>query len=718
MKEEPVIGGPSQHMSAGCPSTTSSPAGPVAGESVYANPVASSCKLKIRKVARRKPTPIKVHTNVPATQHTLRSALSVGTSPLQQTGSSPLLYCSPYDSEISPLPHSMQSANLEGLIQNCAISYDGTYGWVLPGVSGGSGFLDQPPDHVGSVENSHWPCEDLPMEIQCNTDKLQISALTHAALLSSLPHVLRGEPFLDTESLRETLIAALDSLDAFAPIFHRPSLLANNLPVHLLLTLINYGLLMNNARTDTYATGLQIHSVVRRFLYDCDNLSANANLHFLQAMFVHELSGTFLGQRSDHEKSDALRGQMFAMARRASFFVQESLESGFAHAHGLRVEDRWLEWAQRESVKRLALFIFVNDVQHVVLFSHAGILKIEDLRLTLPCSDELWQAPMYEWTLLQCHNQAMSTECKLNYRDTVKAFVIDDLASINLTTFEPLHQYLTIHGLLSLVSEYAGKRERPTILQDQSITRFNESQAQVLYDALICFEAAIEKTRTAGGAAMDIYHPLARNSCILIRVAKIGLNIGRSDMEVCAGAIYSAGEAVNANRVSLAWHRVSETNFTDTSICAALQNIQDLCCNSQLQPNLEFRGIVHESPEQMLGHEMILTGCIYQSALLLWTYSMTLQPQGWSSLECQGGHSPRSLRELLATTSNYAEDIRIMSETFRSEASSSGSIEILKNAVVGLLIVASAKMARSRSSIDNEWRGVLLSLVTNEQLGQ
>lgn len=51
----------------------------------------------------------------------------------------------------------------------------------------------------------------------------------------------------------------------------------------------------------------------------------------------------------------------------------------------------WDDWIRSESSRRTAYFAFIMDAQHSSIFGHTPALSVDDLRLPLPCSEELWE---------------------------------------------------------------------------------------------------------------------------------------------------------------------------------------------------------------------------------------------------------------------------------------------------------------------------------------
>ena len=68
----------------------------------------------------------------------------------------------------------------------------------------------------------------------------------------------------------------------------------------------------------------------------------------------------------------------------------------------LDLETRWRMAMDVEQRKRLALLCFLWDTQHAVLFSQSLCMSAFELRTTLPCNPDVWEAESAaEWS--RCH---------------------------------------------------------------------------------------------------------------------------------------------------------------------------------------------------------------------------------------------------------------------------------------------------------------------------
>lgn len=614
----------------------------------------------------------------------------------------------------------VETQQIDASDRNFQFSPDMDYSWLFSNAGGGNGLFEEPFQFDGLAEipvDNRSQYTDTSVESTGPSDTFRISPFTHATLLSKIPQELHVQPFFHASSLRDTLELAIDSLDTSSPIFHRPSFKADSLTMPLLLTLISYGFMTNIARPDLHSAGIQIHAVARRILYDADVQPSSVDLMFLQAMLVHEICGTFLGRRLEHEKSDVLHGQLVALARRSSFLVQDTMNFNGQPHHRMRTEERWLEWARRESTKRLAHFIFCNDVQQNILFNHTGLITVEDMKIAMPCERALWEASSSQWLTLQRQNQTYEKDCRIVHRDLVTAFIIGDRTLINSAKFDSLRLYLVMHGLLNMISLHAERKSSRVIFSHQSATTNTAYNAQeerlILNNALTSFERAMDSAIKIHVVNTEVIRdPFMTNTRVLLRLAKVGLQIYGPDMEVCAGAIFSGGRAVNPERVSQAWKRMTERHLSLESTFPALENIEDLCCKEVVSRS-EAAG--PSSPAtyeiQTLGHEMIIPACIYNAALTIWTYSIVVQQEAGGAVNMyHGDYSPPAYQNHSEALSADREAVSALCRHFREHRVAQSTMEDLKKGVSKLMVLTSERMASSRSGIANEFRAVIMSL--------
>ncbi|ORY85551.1 fungal-specific transcription factor domain-domain-containing protein [Protomyces lactucae-debilis] len=528
-----------------------------------------------------------------------------------------------------------------------------SWDWIFNGTNGVfeepfSQFFDQDGDKRSASGYTDSSAPGQTPESMHARDSLEISNFTHARLLQELPQELHAQPALSVREIRDTLQVALDSLDTTVPILHRPSLQAETLSPVLLMCLLSYGFLIQISKPDIYHIGLQLHHIARRKLYDPDIRVSTVDLMFLQAMLLHEVAGSFLSTRPEHEKSDVLHGQLIAMARRSSFLVTDTMNY---QGRRLKLEEKWQEWIKRESTKRLAAYIYINDVQQTFLFNHVQLMTVEDMKIAMPCSDELWRAESSRaWAACQANTPSNAHDSTVLVRDLINAFITENHRLIESVRWTALARYLTIHGLMNLISLHADRRSARVIFShNDSITSnaaYNvQTERLILSNALRTFEALLDRLRLHQHPLMLMRsHQVASledNTRMLFRLASVGLYHYGPDMEIQAGAIYSSGRAVNHERAAAAAQRLLAKKLDLKSAEHALLNIQQAC---------ETRGWEDKASGGVLdAADMVVPTLVYNAGLVLWTFVLCLKreidPLDPSSATVRG---PEELNPLIA----------------------------------------------------------------------
>jgi hypothetical protein len=82
-------------------------------------------------------------------------------------------------------------------------------------------------------------------------------------------------------------------------------------------------------------------------------------------------------------------GAVITLMRRGGSYSSDWTDE---NGHTSSSERAWHLWIEQESFKRVAYFAFIMDAQHSSIFGHMPALSVSDVRLPLPCSDELWDS--------------------------------------------------------------------------------------------------------------------------------------------------------------------------------------------------------------------------------------------------------------------------------------------------------------------------------------
>ncbi|KAM3507794.1 hypothetical protein MY11210_006997 [Beauveria gryllotalpidicola] len=228
-------------------------------------------------------------------------------------------------------------------------------------------------------------------------------------LMTTLTQESGGDlPALNSEMLRECLKEFWDSLSPRLPIVHQHTFSASRCSIFLLLVMIALGAasLRNRDRTGQQSeyrafADVIIHSV-RWEILTSDDSAPPANLWVAQALLLVEFYEKLYSSRRFHERAHIYHSSFLTLLRRGSPLIgmtgsespaePESLMERAASGMPLDSHTWWTRWAETESMHRVVFAAFMLDIIHAAIFGHAADMAPHEIRLPLPCDDNLWAA--------------------------------------------------------------------------------------------------------------------------------------------------------------------------------------------------------------------------------------------------------------------------------------------------------------------------------------
>ncbi|KAK3388990.1 hypothetical protein B0T20DRAFT_511002 [Sordaria brevicollis] len=148
--------------------------------------------------------------------------------------------------------------------------------------------------------------------------------------------------------------------------------------------------------------GLSMHEIVRTrmsILFESQNENTR-KLECLQAYSLHLAIGMWSGFKRKTELAEAFLQPLLIMMRRAGVYTavvytQADLPSVLPQQSDSPevLERKWRTFVNRESYKRLAIHMFIHDVQTSLTLQTMPLLSFTELCFSLPSSRDLWKAP-------------------------------------------------------------------------------------------------------------------------------------------------------------------------------------------------------------------------------------------------------------------------------------------------------------------------------------
>ncbi|TGZ83462.1 hypothetical protein EX30DRAFT_393077 [Ascodesmis nigricans] len=200
-----------------------------------------------------------------------------------------------------------------------------------------------------------------------------------------------------------------DHFHPIMPVIHRPTFSVDRCPSTLLIAMVSIGASyseMKNAKA--FADNLS--ALCKRSLTWMAEAHAEytQSPFFLQSLCLQNTYAMGSGSTSLYDAADVSRSTLIGNARRIGLFTREpTFSSAPPSSPGSPtttdpprpstpppdLQSRWLEWRDRESLRRLAWSIFEYDSSFSTLSNRRGAITVSDISIRVPCSESLWEAP-------------------------------------------------------------------------------------------------------------------------------------------------------------------------------------------------------------------------------------------------------------------------------------------------------------------------------------
>lgn len=265
------------------------------------------------------------------------------------------------------------------------------------------GTISAPEDNARDVMRAHQPArpgdlKETPMlSLYPDMDLPQIDDISHERVLDivemSRPTTPDGSivtvehPLLSLASLQAWLDLFFFRFNTVYPLIHVPTFDPSESEPVLLLPMLLLG--ATYADKDSHQLAVCIHDVARPQIFSNPGFTAKPELWVLQATLLTECLGKSRAGQKQHDMSHLFHGLLINLIRRSD--CQSIIPETEISSKG-SIDVSWKAWAISEQKKRLAQLCFVWDVQHAVLFSQSLCMSAFELRSTLPCQQNVWEA--------------------------------------------------------------------------------------------------------------------------------------------------------------------------------------------------------------------------------------------------------------------------------------------------------------------------------------
>ncbi|KAI3320989.1 hypothetical protein HD806DRAFT_504190 [Xylariaceae sp. AK1471] len=255
----------------------------------------------------------------------------------------------------------------------------------------------------------------------------------------------REHPLLSAHHLDSYLELYFTNFNTAYPLLHLASFDANTVEPLLLLSVLLLGATYSSK--DSHQLAVCIHDVIRPSIFAHAGFSPRPQLWTLQTVLLVECFGKSRAGQQQHDMSHLFHGLLINLIRRSD--CQSIQPQGPPdNTNSMEtLQQAWERWSEAEEKKRLALLCFMWDTQHAVLFCQSLCMSSFELRITLPCSQRIWEAPdASSWAA--AWRSSSSRDDKTSFLAALKSYLNPGLP--RPAKLSALSRVLLLHGLMSV----------------------------------------------------------------------------------------------------------------------------------------------------------------------------------------------------------------------------------------------------------------------------
>lgn len=427
--------------------------------------------------------------------------------------------------------------------------------------------------------------------------------------LSSVPE-LPSSPLFTPSALRCYLHLFFTKLNTIYPLIHRPTFSAKTADPMLLSAMVVCGAHFADESAHFLAERIG-RKLWGAFISFEDFRPARATLAMLQAMLLTELFGKTMGTRPQHETAHLFHNFIVTLARRNAVFSPSKVKLPRG------TEERWQAWSREEEKKRIALFSFLLDAQHAIVFRHIPALSSFQIHLQLPCEERLWEAKNSKDWQIECSKTILE---RPSFLTALKASLSpeQDQSTIN----DSFQQFVLLHGLMSVAYDLQWKQQTLLAAPEtrESISNWKDTLKSSYISCKNRLDAAgWHDEHTTSQTSKSI----CRASQSLVLWAQVVLHADAVDIQIYAGLPTVLGRFIDHHTFSIArkscreWARGEDARLA-VWLAASFLNSSLLDHNGgRLAEHLSHSGF-----DELLLHHWIQ----YLCSLVIWAYSQALSP--------------------------------------------------------------------------------------------
>ncbi|EEB05167.1 hypothetical protein SJAG_00163 [Schizosaccharomyces japonicus yFS275] len=169
------------------------------------------------------------------------------------------------------------------------------------------------------------------------------------------------------------------------PIIHHSTFSVQKAPPALTMSILMFPMRLSENKVIRDLSAL-IQKQLYPYLIDHPKFGPPSCLWILQSLFLNVVYARMSTTVQQHQHSKPM----------LAYFI-ELLQQGFVPYQSTTPDadpetEKWLAWVHNESIKRVAIYTLVFEVQGLILFGYSPILSVAEVSYSLPCSDDKWNS--------------------------------------------------------------------------------------------------------------------------------------------------------------------------------------------------------------------------------------------------------------------------------------------------------------------------------------
>ncbi|KHN94985.1 Zinc finger, C2H2 type domain containing protein [Metarhizium album ARSEF 1941] len=396
----------------------------------------------------------------------------------------------------------------------------------------------------------------------------------------SMPNLVQESggdlPALNLDMMRDCLKEFWDAVSPRLPIVHQHTFSPNRCPIFLLLVMISLGAASLRSRDTTGqlreygAFADVIICSVRWEILTSEDSSPPVRLWAAQALLLVELYEKLYSTRRLHERAHIYHPAFLTLLRRGSPLIgrtgsespeepEDARPDRPTPTSGIVLDSKtwWIRWAKTESMHRVVFAAFMLDTIHAAMFGHAADMAAHEIRLPLPCDDNLWTASSPDVVRQLDANFRMYGVKQVSFLDGLKAALHGK--EVKTHSFGRM---IVICGLLSLGWHLSHHETHLKWLEIRGQSpETHDNRRKLLLNALCSwkefFDVAMSDSVTDTPDHWPVPNGPINSASLLFHLAHISLHADIIDCQVYAGARRLLGRKVSTTDYTNAAKRMS-----------------------------------------------------------------------------------------------------------------------------------------------------------------